>query len=113
MIGSATGGSDAYDVIGYLVDESTGEVQERNRCNNECEHELGETNAVANKASLLGTQVAEKSVVVDSSEQIVQADAALRIDEVVIKKDTANIDKQELIKLIDRLYGFEEDGGRA
>ena len=24
----ATGGSDAYDVIGYLVDETTGEVQE-------------------------------------------------------------------------------------
>ena len=24
----ATGGSDAYDIIGYLVDENTGEVQE-------------------------------------------------------------------------------------
>ena len=129
----ATGGSDAYDVIGYLVDESTGEVQEL----------LNETGATGNASTnwatvtqtvskqgsykfvfvagtwdasggtAAGANLYVDNVVVDSSEQIVQADAALRIDEVVITKDTANIDEQELIKLIDRLYGFEEDGGRV
>ena len=128
----ATGGSDAYDVIGYLVDETTGEVQE-------LLNETGATGSAstnwatvtqtvskqgsykfvfvagtwdASGGSAAGANLYVDNVVVDSSEQIVQADAALRIDEVVITKDTANIDEQELNKLIDRLYGFEEDGGR-
>ena len=129
----ATGGSDAYDVIGYLVDETTGEVQEllneTGATTSASTNWATVTQAVSKQGSYkfvfvagtwdasggtaAGANLYVDNVVVDSSEQIVQADAALRIDEVVITKDTANIDEQELIKLIDRLYGFEEDGGRV
>ena len=129
----ATGGSDAYDVIGYLVDETTGEVQEllneTGATTSASTNWATVTQAVSKQGSYkfvfvagtwdasggtaAGANLYVDNVVVDSSEQIVQADVALRIDEVVITKDTANIDKQELNKLIDRLYGFEEDGGRA
>jgi flagellin-like hook-associated protein FlgL len=129
----ATGGWDAYDVIVFLVDETTGEVQE-------LLNETGATRTASTNWATVTQSVSKQgsykfvfvagtwdasggraaganlyvdNVVVDSSEQIVQADAALRIDEVVITKDTANIDEQELSKLIDRLYGFEEDGGRV
>ena len=129
----ATGGSDAYDVIGYLVDENTGEIQE-------LINQTGESaSASTNWATVTQTVNAEGSykfvfvagtwdasggraaganlyidnVVVDTSEQIVQADAALRVDEIVVTKKDQNLDKDELTKLFDRLYGFEEDVGRS
>ena len=102
----ATGGSDAYDVIGYLVDETTGEVQEllneTGATTSASTNWATVTQAVSKQGSYkfvfvagtwdasggtaAGANLYVDNVVVDSSEQIVQADAALRIDEVVITK---------------------------
>jgi flagellin-like hook-associated protein FlgL len=129
----ATGGSDAYDVLGYLVDEDTGEIQE-------LLNETGATTSArtswatvsssiekegnyrfvfvagtwdASGGTAAGANLYIDNVVVDASEQVVQADAALRIDEVTITKDSQNLDPDELAMLIDRVYGHEEDTGHS
>ena len=129
----ASGGSDAYDVMGYLVDEDTGEIQEL----------LNETGASTNASTswatvtstietqgnyrfvfvagtwdatggaAAGANLYIDNVVVDAQDQTVQADAALRIDEVTIAKDSQNFDPDELAMLIDRIYGHEEDAGHS
>jgi flagellin-like hook-associated protein FlgL len=129
----ATGGSDAYDVIGYLVDEKTGQTQEL--INQTGDSPSASTNWAtvtqtvktegsykfvfvagtwdASGGRAAGANLYIDNVVVDTSEQIVQADAALRVDEIVVTKKDQNLDKDELTKLFDRLYGFEEDVGRS
>jgi flagellin len=129
----AAGGSDAYDVVGYLVDEDTGEIQE-------LLNETGATTSASTSWATVASSIEKEgnyrfvfvagtwdasggtaaganlyidNVVVDASEQVVQADAALRIDEVTITKDSQNLDPDELAMLIDRVYGHEEDTGHS
>ena len=67
----------------------------------------------ASGGTAAGANLYIDNVVVDASEQVVQADAALRIDEVTITKDSQNLDQDELAMLIDRVYGHEDDTGHS
>jgi flagellin len=132
----AAGGSDAYDVVGYLVDEDTGEIQE-------LLNETGATTSASTSWATVASSIEKEgnyrfvfvagtwdasggtaaganlyidNVVVDASEQVVQAvqaDAALRIDEITITKNSQNLDPDEFAMLIDRIYGHEEDTGHS
>lgn len=128
----ATGGADAYDVIGYLVNENTGHVEQL----------LNETGATASASTAWATEsktietagsyrfvfvagtwdatggtAAGANLYVDNvtvqaaDYPLVQRDASLRIDNVAVGKQVANFGRDELTDLADRLYGLGPDSG--
>jgi len=126
----ATGGSDAYDVVGYLVNENTGHVEE-------LLNETGATGSastswatvsknvdadgvyrfvfVAGTWDASGGRAAGANLYVDnitvqaSDYPLVSRDASLRVDNIAVEKKSGNLDKAEFSKMADRLYGLGGD----
>ncbi len=130
----ATGGSDAYDVVGYLVNENTGHVEE-------LLNETGETGGantswatvsrsvaadgdyrfvfVAGTWDASGGRAAGANLYVDnitvqaSDYPLVSRDASLRVDNISVEKKSGSLNKAEFSDMADRLYGLGGDNGSS
>jgi flagellin-like hook-associated protein FlgL len=130
----ATGGADAYDVVGYLVNENTGHVEQ-------LLNETGETASantpwatvsknievggdyrfvfVAGTWDATGGTAAGANLYVDNitvqaaAYPLVSRDASLRIDNIAVEKKSGNLDRAEFKDMADRLYGLGGDDGSS
>ena len=130
----ATGGSDAYDVVGYLVNENTGHVEE-------LLNETGATGSactswatvsktietdgdyrfvfVAGTWDASGGRAAGANLYVDnvtvqaSDYPLVSRDASLRVDNIAVEKKSGSLDHAEFEDMADRLYGLGGDNGNS
>ena len=130
----ATGGSDAYDVVGYLVNENTGHVEE-------LLNETGETGSastswatvsknvsadgdyrfvfVAGTWDASGGRAAGANLYVDnitvqaSDYPLVSRDASLRVDNIAVEKKSGSLNRAEFSDMADRLYGLGGDNSSS